>query len=214
MACYHIDMFSGDGDQDDEASYGGPPWTCSLCTYYNYNSFYLTCGACGEVRPEQDRRGSTFNDEDLLNLSDSFREDIDKQEEMLERSIASITEEFASQDLSLKRFSDEGLRFPPCSFANISELQEHLDLDEAELIQEKENYEHMVMMLRRRRAEIEQSEGITMTEIGERATRPGACRVSPSAMDWLAQQQMVDEWALNLRAKEEELQAMRASLNI
>jgi CMP-2-keto-3-deoxyoctulosonic acid synthetase len=72
----------------------------------------------------------------------------------------------------------------------------------------------MVEILRIRRLEIEQLEGITIMEIGERVTMPGVCKVSPAAIDWRAQQHMVKQWGEALTEKEEELEAMRASLNM
>jgi hypothetical protein len=303
---------------NDEASYDGPPWTCSLCTYYNPHSLYLTCGACGEERERMQRRGSAFSIAEYKTLSDSFRVDIEKQgeiedrEKMKRRGSAFSTEEFGSlsdsfradvlkqeeilerrgslmsrkdfeamsdsirQDLdhqeeqisrlgnsgrpfsideigflseslrldadgnpspkneflsddflsdslrrdmvwqneSTKNYSNGGINFLSDSFREKNDLREQLLLDEAEHLQERENQQRMADMLRIRRLEIERLEGIAVTEIGERATMPGVCKVSPAAMDWRAQQHMVKQWDEKLTAKEEELQAMRASLNM
>ena len=80
------------------------------------------------------------------------------------------------------------------------------------LIQEQQELEEMQLSLQIQKNAMEAKEGMSMEELVGMIHRPGACKVSPLALDWMAQQRMVTDWKKQLQQRDQELQAVRNSI--
>jgi len=77
---------------------------------------------------------------------------------------------------------------------------------------EKEKKEHDIMVQNQAEMEImiSEEEGISpRISMNSSATRPGIQRISPAVLEWHGQQGMLDDWSLQLKERQNEIQQLR-----
>jgi hypothetical protein len=169
------------------------PWECHICTLRNEDPLHLTCQTCGEERPQSKKNFSRgFNGAMMAGFSESMRRDIYGQGQLFVDNQCKVLER-------LQKTPEENSR-------EINELQ-------AALASEQREIEEMEMILMIKKQQIEQKEGKTVEELAGAAHKPGACKVSPVAMDWMGQHRMLTDWKELCHQRKAELNILRDSMS-
>ena len=205
------------------------PWECFLCTFVNDNSLHLTCHACGEERaprqqqpeeelqPEQQDRQQPqhpfWKGYDLAAFSKSMIRDIQGQTDLFVEQQRQHLETLAvTKTAKTTKTAMTKTTMTTTATTATMDQQQQWNQQTMALIQEQQELEEMQLSLQIQKNAMEAKEGMSMEELVGMIHRPGACKVSPLALDWMAQQRMVTDWKKQLQQRDQELQAVRNSI--
>ena len=214
-------------------------WTCETCTFVNRNEDHLSCEVCGAQRRDNVVQGSggsfyghnsmedffsasmrnALENEDMerqLELARGVEEQVTERENMAQLIVhqKQVMAEIVLQEARARKHEQDQLRVLETAEGRetyLSNLTEKLRKMEIGQIQEREEIHAMEVLQRERKQQIEQNEGVASVYdlVGGGATLPGVHHVSVDAVEWIAQQRMLDDWKDQLSAREQETEGLR-----
>jgi hypothetical protein len=208
------------------------PWACTTCTFLNVDSLHLMCDVCGTERLEYDDvaelredfvsrgRQKSFV---IESLSKSFVADMDKQAEILMAFEEKARKKVRMEELiDCHKLAMNEIAENPCSCEKVdfsfdelerakktlSESRGRVQSLQAVHFTEKEDQDAMSEFLQQRKSVIEEAEGTPIEECTGKASRPGVCRVSREALEWVAQKRMLEDWKGQWEERDQEIKAL------
>jgi TolA-binding protein len=138
------------------------------------------------------RFSRAFNQSIMAGFSESMRRDICGQGQLFVDNQCQVLEKMN--------------KTPEDTSTEIDELQAALTNEEREI-------EEMEMDLMMKKQQIEEMEGMSIEDLAGAAHKPGACKVSPVAMDWMGQHRMLTDWKELYQQRKAELNILRDSMS-
>ena len=209
-------------------------WTCEKCTYVNRNEEHLSCEVCGAERLKETADFGHKSMEDFLSSSMSNAldtkgsEEVERQmglyrdfeEQLFEKETMSrlvmhqrkvMSEIVLNEARARKEEEAAHLQTQEGMTTYLRNLREQLQSMELAHIEEREQIHAMAALQAERRREIERDERVDSIYelVGGGAQQPGALRVSNDALEWIAQQRMLEDWRAQLTVNETETSTLR-----
>jgi len=205
------------------------PWACTTCTFLNVDGLHLMCDVCGTERLEQNDDVAELREDSVSRgrsrsfvfegLSESFRADMDKQAEILMafEEKARMEELIDCHKLAMNEIAENPCSSEKVDFSfdelerakkNLSESRGRVQSLQAVHLTEKEDQDAMTEFLQQRKFVIEEAEGTPIEECTGKASRPGVCRVSREALEWVAQKRMLEDWKGQWEERDQEIKAL------